>query len=226
MRVELIAHTADADRICAAAAQSCYSERPSREILDGLDPERASRTLGRVVGMGHHSVLEHATFTYSVEGVSRSLTHQLVRHRIASLSQQSQRYVRMDDADCIVPPSVDADEAASERFNELMGTIWDVYAELCETVPKEDARYVLPNACSTNITITMNARELLHFFSLRCCNRAQWEIRAMADEMLRLAKRVAPTVFEDAGPGCVRGKCPEGSMSCGSSRRDELKRFI
>ena len=217
MKVELLAYTPDADRVCAAAGKSCYSERPAHELLDSGDPDRV---LGRIVGMGHHSVIEHAVFTFSVEGVSRSLTHQLVRHRIASFSQQSQRYVPLERPTYVVPRTVESDPERAEIYGSLMDAVWNAYNRLTELgVPAEDARYVLPNGCTTNITITMNARELLHFFSLRCCNRAQWEIREMADEMLRLCREVSPTIFGKAGPPCVRGPCPEGKLSCGKPRK-------
>jgi thymidylate synthase (FAD) len=173
--------------------------------------------------MGHHSVIEHAVFTFSVHGVSRALTHQLVRHRIASFSQQSQRYVSMSQASYVTPPSIAADAGAVKRYQELMQDIWKAYEELGGLVPKEDARYVLPNSCHTNIVITMNARELWHFFSLRCCNRAQWEIREMAQRMMEICQEVSPTIFRDAGPPCVRGPCPEGKLSCGKPWNREKK---
>ncbi len=180
----------------------------------------AERTLSRIVGMGHHSVIEHASFTFSVEGVSRALTHQLVRHRVASFSQQSQRYVSIKDPTYVTPHTVEADDEARRVFDETMLTIWDAYSRLESMgIPAEDARYLLPNGCTTNITITMNARELLHFFSLRCCERAQWEIREMAELMLERCKEVSPVIFRDAGPACVRGPCPEGKKSCGHPRR-------
>lgn len=217
MRVELLAYTRDADRICAAAGRSCYSARPSYDIVEDIDP---GRTLPGIVGMGHHSVLEHASFTFSVSGVSRALTHQLVRHRIASFSQQSQRYVSLDEPTYVTPHTVEADPEALAVYGEAMDAVWRAYSRLeAMGVPAEDARYVLPNGCTTNITITMNARELLHFFSLRCCNRAQWEIREMADQMLALCREVSPMIFEQAGPACVRGPCPEGKKSCGHPRR-------
>lgn len=217
MKVELLAYTRDADRICASAGNSCYSDRPAHEIMDDIDPER---TLSRIVGMGHLSVVEHATFTFSVEGVSRALTHQLVRHRIASFSQQSQRYVSIDEPSYVVPHTVRDDPKALAAFEGAMRSIWDAYSRLeAMGIPAEDARYVLPNGCTTNITITMNARELLHFFTLRCCNRAQWEIREMADQMLALCREVSPVIFAEAGPACVRGPCPEGRKSCGKPRR-------
>lgn len=218
MIVRLLAHTPDADRICAAAAHSCYSEDSAADLLETVDP---AKMLRHVIGMGHHSVIEHAVFTFSVEGVSRALTHQLVRHRIASFSQQSQRYVRLSEPTYVVPETVKRDPEAMKVYEETMDGIWDSYSKLIGMgIPAEDARYVLPNGCTTNITITMNARELLHFFSMRCCNRAQWEIREMADEMLRLCKEVSPVIFSDAGPACIRSPCPEGKKTCGHPRTD------
>ena len=221
MIVKLLAYTPDADRICAAAARSCYSEKPASVLEGEVQPEK---TLKHVVSMGHDSVIEHAVFTFSVEGVSRSLTHQLVRHRIATFSQQSQRYVSLRDPTYVVPETVQADPEALKAFREAMDAAWSAYAKLEDLgIPAEDARYVLPNACTTNITVTMNARELRHFFSLRCCNRAQWEIREMADQMLALCKQVSPIIFRNAGPGCVQPTgCPEGKKSCGHPRT-ELK---
>ena len=216
MKVKLLAYTQDADRICAAAGRSCYSERSAHDLLEGTNP---TETLGKIVGMGHHSVIEHAVFTFSVEGVSRTLTHQLVRHRVASFSQQSQRYVPIREPTYVVPRTIEADPESLRMYEDAMKAIWNVYAELEGKIPAEDARYILPNGCTTNITITMNARELLHFFSLRCCERAQWEIREMSDRMVELCKEVSPTIFRDAGPPCVRGPCPEGKLSCGHPRR-------
>ena len=217
MKVSLLAYTQNADAICAAAGKSCYSERSSQDLLGDDNPEKV---LGKIVGMGHHSVIEHASFTFSVEGVSRSLTHQLVRHRVASFSQQSQRYVSLNEPTFVIPRTVESDPECLKVYDETMDIIWKAYNKLAEKIPPEDARYVLPNGCTTNITITMNARELLHFFELRCCNRAQWEIREMADEMLRLCKQVSPTIFAKAGPPCVsKGKCPEGKLTCGHPRK-------
>lgn len=219
MRVKLLAYTQNADAICAAAGKSCYSEKASMDLVDEGDP---AKVLGKIVGMGHHSVIEHASFTFSVEGVSRSLTHQLVRHRIASFSQQSQRYVPLNEPTFVTPHTVEEDPDLKKIYDDTMKTIWEAYSKLQEKIPAEDARYVLPNGCTTNITITMNARELLHFFSLRCCNRAQWEIREMSDEMLRLCKEVSPTIFKNAGPPCVRGSCPEGKLTCGKPRKNDF----
>lgn len=217
MKVTLLAHTPEPEKICAAAARSCYSGDGASDLLDSKDPEKF---LAGVVKMGHESVIEHAVFTFSVEGVSRSLTHQLVRHRIASFSQQSQRYVSIDKPGYVVPPTIAADPEKEKLFREAMDKAWSTYNALSDAgIPAEDARYVLPNACFTNITITMNARELRHFFSLRCCNRAQWEIREMADKMLELCREACPAIFADAGASCVRGPCPEGKKSCGHPHR-------
>ena len=227
MKIKLISCPEEPDKIFASAALSCYSEESASTILEGMTDEKARKAIAKIVGMGHLSVIEHATFTFSAEGVSRALTHQLVRHRIASYSQQSQRYVPMDRAEYIVPPSIAADKDARKKYDELMAKIWASYSELSKIVPKEDARYVLPNACNTNITITMNARELWHFFSLRCCRRAQWEIRKMAWLMLKEARKASPILFDEAGPGCVRGPCPEGEYSCGKKmKRGEMPKDL
>jgi len=217
MIVKLLAHTPNADKICASAGNSCYSEKASFDLMDdGEDPERV---LSKIVGMGHHSVVEHAVFTFSVEGVSRALTHQLVRHRIASFSQQSQRYVPLNEPTYVIPDTIKANADALNAYKEMMDGIWKAYRKMSEAgIPAEDARYVLPNGCTTNITITMNARELLHFFTLRCCTRAQWEIRDLADRMLEISKDVSPVIFKNAGPPCIRGPCPEGKLSCGKPR--------
>jgi len=166
---------------------------------------------------GHFSTLEHASYTFAVDGVSRALTHQLVRHRLASFNQQSQRYVKfIDGLNVITPESISGDAERQKVFDEAIEAGLAAYEKLIEAgVPAEDARYLLPNAAETKIVITMNVRELLHFFEMRCCNRAQWEIRELAWKMLNLVKPTAPFIFMDAGPGCVRGFCPEGKMTCG-----------
>jgi thymidylate synthase (FAD) len=215
LKVVLLNYTKNPDKICAAAAQSCYSDKGASELFDTTTDDKAKKMIKKVVDMGHLSVVEHAYFTFSIEGVSRSLTHQLVRHRIASYSQQSQRYVSMEKAEYVLPPSIAGDADSKKLYKKVMDDTWKAYNELAKKVPKEDARYVLPNACDTNITVTMNARELWHFFSLRCCRRAQWEIRMMAWKMLAEAKKAAPILFESAGPGCFRGPCPEGAYACG-----------
>jgi thymidylate synthase (FAD) len=171
------------------------------------------------MGSGHYSTLEHASYTFAIEGVSRALTHQLVRHRLASFNQQSQRYVKFKDGSVpsVMPHTVEENPEAAAIFEEAMHQTSDAYAKLVELgIPAEDARFVLPNACETKICVTMNIRELLHFFENRCCNRAQWEIRELAWKMLELVKPTAPFIFMDAGAPCVHGTCPEGKMTCGN----------
>ncbi|MDZ7816317.1 MAG: FAD-dependent thymidylate synthase [Planctomycetota bacterium] len=224
-KVELLRHTPDPERVVASAAHLCYNSSGLAEIQKSMTDKQVERLIGHCVSMGHHSVLEHATFTYGVEGISRTMTHQLVRHRIASYSQQSQRYVEYDDVSFIVPPKIAGDERLLDKYKEVLREQEKAYRALVDSgIAPEDARYVLPNATETKIAITMNARELLHFFTVRCCNRAQWEIRAVATEMLRLARKAAPTVFNGAGPSCLRGPCPEGKMTCGKA--EEVREFF
>jgi thymidylate synthase (FAD) len=212
----LLQHTQEPERVVAQAAKLCYSAAGVEAIAEKLTPEKITGFIQNLALQGHLSTFEHASFTFGIEGVSRALTHQLVRHRLASFSQQSQRYVTMKDFPCITPTSIVEKPELKKRFDEAVRSIGQTYSELLAAgIPAEDARYLLPNACETKIVVTMNARELLHFFALRCCNRAQWEIHAMADEMLRLVKKIAPALFSQAGPGCVSGECPEGKMSCG-----------
>ena len=217
MHVELLYHTPDPERAIATAARLCYAPVGAAELMEAMPEERVKSVLSTIMSAGHTSTLEHASYTFAVDGVSRALTHQLVRHRIASINQQSQRYVKFTDGlATIKPESVAADEGASAVFDEAVRAAIEAYERLLAAgIPAEDARYLLPNAAETKIVITMNVRELLHFFSLRCCNRAQWEIRDMAHRMLDLAKPTAPFVFMDAGAPCVRGACPEGKMTCG-----------
>lgn len=221
MHVELLYHTSEPQKAVATAARICYAPIGAAELYEGLDDEKIAKVLSTIMASGHFSTLEHASYTFAIDGVSRALTHQLVRHRVASFNQQSQRYVKFKDGfKCIVPPSVAEDEHAADVFEEAMDTARRAYDALLSLgVPAEDARYVLPNACETKIVVTMNARELRHFFSLRCCNRAQWEIRELADRMLELVYPTAPLLFADAGAPCVSGACPEGKMSCGKPRK-------
>lgn len=216
MEVKILNHTPEPERVCAVAALSCYSRKPSIELIESMSREKVEKILRKVIELGHHSTLEHASFTFGVKGVSRALTHQLVRHRIASYSQQSQRYVRFAQPEYIVPQKVGKREDR-KIFDDAVLNAWNAYNQLIENgVPEEDARYVLPNATATSITITMNARELLHFFSLRCCNRAQWEIKKMAKLMLREVRSIAPIMFERAGAYCDQhGYCNQGEMGCG-----------
>jgi thymidylate synthase (FAD) len=227
MRVKLLRYTADPELLCGAAAlTSSKSGRPS-EIFEGMDLERARQIIKRVTGYGHMSVIEHASFTFSIEDVSRAMTHQLVRHRLASYTQQSQRYVKYDTLKSYVtPPTMANNPDAQKIFEEALEHVSNAYNKLLEMgIPKEDARYILPNAAKTNIVVTMNARELRHFFNLRCCARSQWELREVATEMLRQVKKVAPSLFENAGPACVElGYCPEGKMKPPECNIEEIKR--
>jgi len=213
MKVELIAYTPEPDIIAAVAAKLTHSKSDIDELLKE-DEEKLRKLLRIVIKMGHTSVVEHAYFTFAISGISRSLTHQLVRHRIASYSQQSQRYVEQD-AEYVTPITILKNERLKKRYDELMREIWEVYNELKKEVPIEDARYVLPNATETKIMVSMNARSLLNFFELRCCLHAQWEIRKLAWRMLHLVKKVAPTIFENAGPPCrTKGYCPMDKKDC------------
>lgn len=251
-KVKLLQFTPEPEKVIASAAKLCYSAVGVEEISIGLTEEKTSSFIDMLASYGHYSPMEHVSFTFAIEGVSRSLTHQLVRHRIASYSQQSQRYVKLDAFEYIIPPAIEADEEAKTIFKEAMRKDQEDYDNLVHILTKntyeryikeyeknhikyenidekilkglkakaekraiEDARYVFPNACETKIIATMNARELMNFFNHRCCNRAQWEIRALGDEMLKLVREVAPNLFKKSGPSCLKGKCPEGSMTCG-----------
>ncbi|MDR2005963.1 MAG: FAD-dependent thymidylate synthase [Acidaminococcales bacterium] len=217
MKVELLYHTPEPERAVALAGRLCYSPAGIGELAARLDREAVRGFVLRLAAMGHLSTFEHASFTFAAEGVSRVLTHQLVRHRIASYSQQSQRYVFEGDFTAITPLSVENHPAAKEKFHLLMDEIKKTYNELTALgIDKEDARYVLPNATGTRIIITMNARSLLNFFELRCCLRAQWEIRRLAESMLEKVREAAPALFEKAGPACVTARvCREGEKTCG-----------
>ena len=218
MQVELLYHTPDPERAIATAARLCYAPVGASELMETMPPERVASVLTTIMRSGHFSTLEHASYTFAVDGVSRALTHQLVRHRLASFNQQSQRYVRFGaDLEVVKPETILESDEANAVFDGVVEATKAAYAELLDLgIPAEDARYVLPNAAETKIVVTMNVRELLHFFEVRCCNRAQWEIRELAHRMLELVRPTAPFVFADAGAGCVRGACPEGKMSCGA----------
>ena len=243
LKVKLMAHTPNPDAIVAAAAKLCYSPVGVDGIMEKLDDEEVAKFVNTLVNMGHESPIEHVSFTFAIEGISRSCCHQIVRHRIASFSQQSQRYVKLDQFEYIIPPEIEKNEKAKEIFIQSMNKCQEDYDKLVEILFEkhyqdlldkglnekkaksqaekmsiEDARYVFPNACETKMVVTMNARSLYNFFSKRCCERAQWEIRELANEMLKLLKEVAPVLFKNAGAPCVRGNCPEGSMSCGSPK--------
>ena len=215
---ELLSHTPQPERTVALAARLCYSARGVADLDAGFGDAEVASLLDKLLGMGHFSALEHAQFVFGIEGISRACSHQLVRHRIASYSQQSQRYVALNEVRAVVPPAVSGDPQKAARFQEKLEDIWAFYRELVDDgIAAEDARYILPNACETKLVVSMNARELRHFFRLRLCRRAQWEIRDLALAMLRAAAPAAPLLFRDAGPGCLAGACPEGAYSCGEA---------
>lgn len=218
MNVELLQYPENPERAVATAARLCYAPVGAAELMETMPPERVKSVLSTIMKSGHFSTLEHVSYTFAVDGVSRALTHQLVRHRLASFNQQSQRYVKFSDGvETVKPHTVEENEEASRVFDEAIEAVIEGYQKLLDMgIPAEDARYLLPNAAETKIVITMNIRELLHFFSLRCCNRAQWEIREMAHKMLELVRPTAPYIFMDAGALCIRGNCPEGKMTCGN----------
>ncbi|MCD8219060.1 MAG: FAD-dependent thymidylate synthase [Ruminococcus sp.] len=247
MKVVLLAHTPEPEQTIAATARLCYSDTGVEELRESVSQERAEQFVQMLEGYGHESPVEHVTFTFGIEGVSRSFLAQVTRHRIASFSVQSQRYVRQDPFVFITPPEIAADPALSADYQNAMQQSVDAYCRLADALEEkylpqflaqglsekaarskaekkaiEDARYVLPNACETKMVLTMNVRSLRNFFRLRCCRRAQWEIRAVATEMLRLCCQVAPSLFRNAGPSCCCGSCTEGKMSCGNA--DEVCR--
>ncbi|MCT4586102.1 MAG: FAD-dependent thymidylate synthase [Peptostreptococcaceae bacterium] len=240
MKVKLLEYTNNPEKVISMAAKLCYSPVGIDEIESGLTEDNVDKFLNRLMNLGHESPIEHVCFTFGVEGISRTCSHQLVRHRIASYSQQSQRYVKLDQFEYIIPPYIENNEEAKALFIDAMKQDQKTYDELVEILSKqhlemflkegkeekeasrlaskkaiEDARFVFPNACETKVVFTMNARTLLHFFRHRCCNRAQWEIRKMSDLMLKELKKVAPILFKNAGPNCLNEACPEGNMTCG-----------
>ena len=244
MKVKLLAHTPEPEKLIAAAAKNCYSSSNIDNVLEGLTEEKTENFVNMLSEIGHESPIEHVSFTFAIEGVSRSLLAQITRHRMASFSVQSQRYVKENGFEFVLPPEIAAVPEAKEEFLRAMEEDQKHYERLTELLKErhvkaflaagetekaaarkaekkaiEDARFVLPNACTTKMICTMNARSLLNFFSHRCCNRAQWEIRELATQMLQEVKAVAPHLFEKAGPPCLRGACPEGKMSCGQMAR-------
>lgn len=240
MKVTLLAYTPTPEILVAAAAKLCYSPADLETLMGGITQEKAEDFVEMLGEIGHQSPIEHASFTFGIQGVSRALLAQLTRHRLASYSVQSQRYVREKAFEYVMPPEIAAIPEAREEFIRAMEEDQRHYERLTQILKEkhleenlgrgmeekpaaraaeksaiEDARFVLPNACDTKMVVTMNARSLQNFFHHRCCNRAQWEIRALAEEMLRQVLGVAPTLFAKCGPGCVSGPCPEGKMTCG-----------
>ena len=252
--VILISYTPNPEHTVASAAKLCYSPSSINDLRENLTDEKAASFVEMLAEIGHESPIEHASFTFGIEGVSRSFLAQITRHRIASYSVKSQRYVSEAKFEYVIPPEIAALEDAKKLYLEAMEDdnrkynqiadilkqkhIKDLLAEgkdektaarLAEKKAIEDARFVLPNACETKMVVTMNARSLMNFFRHRCCNRAQWEIREVADKMLELVSKVAPELFKNAGPSCITGPCPEGKMSCGRtkevrSRYEEMKK--
>lgn len=245
LKVKLIGCTPSPEKLVAAAARFCYSPADTDTIMDGLTEDKIDSFVNMLSDIGHESPIEHASFTFAIEGVSRSLLAQITRHRIASFSVQSQRYVKENHFTYVTPPEIENDAEARAVFIRTMDEIQKSYVALSDILYKkhiaslggediqgnkskaqkmaiEDARFVLPNACETKIMMTMNARSLHNFFRLRCCNRAQWEIRELAWQMLELCRREAPVLFKKAGPACLYGPCSEGKMSCG--KMDEVRK--
>ena len=235
--VRLLAHTPDPETLVAAAAKLCYSRSDAATLMDGLTPQKTEDFINMLSEIGHESPIEHISFTFAIEGVSRAFLAQITRHRLASYSVQSQRYVKKDQFEYILPPEIAKNDEAKQLYLETMASLEETYRKLAamltqqqlanipdptpeqrkaaEKTAIEDARFVLPNACDTKMVVTMNARSLLNFFRLRCCNRAQWEIREVARQMLMLVREVAPHIFAKAGPACLKGPCPEGAKTCG-----------
>ena len=235
MKVRLLTHTPDPEKVIATAAKLCYSSSDIESLQEGLDPDKIYSFLSMLTELGHESPMEHVTFTFGIEGISRACSHQLVRHRIASYSQKSQRYVSENQFDYVTPPDIKLDEMTKAIYDDTMELLQSRYDMIRDALIKkhveegmdkkaaekkanEDARMVLPNACETSIIVTMNIRSLFNFFKHRCCNRAQWEIQQLALEMYKLCLAVAPTIFRNAGPSCVsKGQCGEGRMTCGKA---------
>lgn len=231
--VELVACTPDMQTLIAMAAKVCYSASDIKQLKNKIQKEDQEAFIQNLMDMGHMSPVEHASFTFAIEGVSRTFLAQITRHRLASFSVQSQRYVSMrseETFDYVLPERIEALGAEMiQKFHNQMRTMQNWYNEWLDLLEdsgngaKEDARFVLPGASATRMLMTMNVRELNHFFSLRCCNRAQWEIRQVAWEMLRLCKKEAPFLFKEAGPSCLKGACTQGKMSCGRAQQMRQK---
>ncbi len=227
MEVRLLTYTPDPLRLLYTAARTCYSPLSPAELWeDGATPERMERLIRQIVESGHHSVLEHVSFTFAVAGISRTASHQLVRHRLASYSQQSQRYVR-GPFPYVTPASwVRAGEEWLRRYREAMVGLERLYEDaVAAGIPPEDARFVLPQAVTTSLTLTMNLRELVHVVGLRTCLRAQWEIREVFERVAEAVRAVEPFLGSFLVTKCERlGYCDE-QETCGRyPLRSELDR--
>lgn len=218
MKVTLLSYTPNPEELVAAAAKLCYSSSVDiATLMDDLTSEKTEEFLNKLMDLGHYSPVEHVSFTFAIEGVSRAFLAQITRHRVGvSFSVRSQRYCSESNFETIMPEAVESNDQARIAFRSAVADTKNAYKKMQELgIKNEDARSILPNACETRMIVTMNARELMHYFNERCCRRAQAEHRAVANEMLRICKHAAPILFKNAGPKCVRGYCPEGSMSCG-----------
>jgi thymidylate synthase (FAD) len=237
-KVVLLSHTPEPEKTVALAAKLCYTGSGIEKIKDGITKESAESFLDMLMEIGHESPIEHISFTFGIEGVSRVLLAQITRHRLASYSVQSQRYVEEDGFCYITPPSIENNSEAKKEFLKAINQAQESYKKITELLKTEyienneknankaaieDARFVLPNACATKMIVTMNARSLLNFFKHRCCMRSQWEIREVADLMLAEVLKVAPSIFSYAGPACLFSKCSEGKMSCGKQKEIKEK---
>ncbi len=248
-KVELLAHTCDVfngnvSDIVAYAAKLCYSNSDIMELVENQTEESIDKFINNLLSLGHESPLEHVSFTFGIEDISRACSHQLVRHRIASYSHQSQRYVNLDKTyNYITPPEIEKNDEINKIYEEANDYIFEKYKLISQMLKAnyikegmkekdadkkaiEDARFLLPNACETKIIVTMNVRTLLNFFRERCCNRAQWEIREVANQMLDICLDEAPLLFKKAGASCTFGACKEGKMSCGNKVKPREKQLV
>ncbi len=226
-RVVLLSHTPKPLELIYSACRQCYSPGfvgDNWEDNEFVSTKKQAELVQKIIESGHTSTIEHVSFSFAIEGISRALSHQLVRHRIASYSQQSQRYVDGSECNYIIPPAIAKNPAALKRFEDFMQEVGKAYKDIHDLLTEqgrgakanEDARFVLPQAAETRIVMSMNCRSLLNFFAHRCCNRAQWEIRNVANQMLEICREILPQVFNQAGAPCEKTKlCPEGKFCCG-----------
>ncbi len=225
MQVKLLRYTSQPGKAVAMAARLCYSPADIDQLQEKLDEQEVARMIRMLFDRGHLSPFEHVQFTVGIEGLSRVASHQLVRSRIASYSQQSQRYIEQKDFESVIPPSIEQNEQLKKEFMEHLQSSRRLYRRLREAdVPKEDARFVLPQATASSLVMSKNARAWLEWFHLRACTRSQWEIRTLAERIMQLLRGVAPYIFESAGPPCVsQGICREGRDSCERIHETEVE---